>query len=340
MNDRVSFRDGIALQAQSLATSRADVATALDGMDLAPMRTGTVALVGIGASLYAAVVGAAQLRSQGRRAFALPGTDLYDATVDAADSYVALSASGRSVEPAKAMELRPAAFRLGIAKNAASPLAAVVDQMLATGMAQDSSPNTISYVGSLQALGLLADRVGQPSGFVWDTLPAVVERTTADTKAAVSRAASLLHGRFVIDCVGHGTAYGTAGYAALLVREAVRAAAQNWDTLNFLHGPMEPNDARSSVLLFGDGREAKLAQDLAGFGIAAVLVTTRSDVRDTDKLVVIQVPALGHGLADAIVQSVPAQLLTAELMEAAGLPVCEFRYRQTDTKLDLASAAA
>jgi fructoselysine-6-P-deglycase FrlB-like protein len=238
------------------------------------------------------------------------------------------------------MELRPTAFRLGIAKTAASPLAAVVNQMVATGMAQDSSPNTISYLGSLQALGLLADRVGQPSGFAWEMLPAAVERTTADTKAAVSRAAALLHGRLVIDCVGHGAAHGTAGYAALLIREAVRAAAQNWDTLNFLHGPMEPNDARSAVLLFGDGREVKLAQDLAGFGIAAVLVTTRTDVVDADNLVTIQVPLLGHGLADAIVQSVPAQLLIAELMEAAGLPVCEFRYRQTDTKLDPAPATA
>ncbi len=126
------------------------------------------------------------------------------------------------------------------------------------------------------------------------------------------------------------------GYAALLIREAVRVAAQGWDTLNFLHGPMEPNDPRSGVILFGDGREVTLAQDLAGFGIPSVLVTARQDLADANNLVVIPVP--GTGLPGAILQAIPAQLLIADLAEAAGLPVCNFRYRQTDTKLPLQAA--
>jgi glutamine---fructose-6-phosphate transaminase (isomerizing) len=69
-----------------------------------------------------------------------------------------------------------------------------------------------------------------------------------------------------------------------------------------------------------------------------VLITSRADVPMADNLVVIRVRSLGQGLADAILQAVPVQLLTADLMEAAGLPVCEFRYRQTDTKLDVAPA--
>jgi len=130
-----------------------------------------------------------------------------------------------------------------------------------------------------------------------------------------------------------GFAFGTAGYAALLVREAVRVSAQHWDTLNFLHGPMEPNDRRTGVVLFGSGREVKLAHDLAGFGIAAVLITDRADAVEVENLVVIHVPALSPGLANAILEALPAQLLVAALMEAAGLPECNLRYRQSDTKL-------
>jgi fructoselysine-6-P-deglycase FrlB-like protein len=340
MNGRVSFREGIGLQPRALAASRPIVEAALAAADLTPMRQGTIALVGIGASLYAATAGAAQWRAQGRRAFALTGTDLYEAEVDAADSYVALSASGRSVEPAKAMELRPDRFRLGIAKAVEVPLRQVVSVLIGTGTGPDSGPNTTSYVGSLQAVGLLAEHVGRPTGFDWTGLPDQVERVLADTRAAVARATALLAGRFSLDCVGAGTAYGTAGYAALLIREAVRVAAQNWDTLNFLHGPMEPNDPRSGVILFGDGREVKLAQDLAGFGIASVLITSRTDAEDKANLVVIPMPKLGNGLAEAILYAIPAQLLTAELAEAAGLPTCVFRYRQTNTKLAEPASAA
>jgi glucosamine--fructose-6-phosphate aminotransferase (isomerizing) len=96
---------------------------------------------------------------------------------------------------------------------------------------------------------------------------------------------------------------------------------------------MEPNDGESGVILFGSGREVQLARDLAGFGIRTLLITGRSDVGEAKNLVVIEVPAFSAGIGDAILQAIPAQLFIATLSEEAGLPVCEFRYRQTDTKL-------
>jgi glucosamine--fructose-6-phosphate aminotransferase (isomerizing) len=98
---------------------------------------------------------------------------------------------------------------------------------------------------------------------------------------------------------------------------------------------MEPNDGSTGVLLFGDGREVTLAQDLAGFGIPSVLVTTRSDIADADNLVVISVPDFGSQIGNAVLQALPVQLFIATLSEEAGLPVCNFRYRQTDTKRDV-----
>ncbi len=73
---------------------------------------------------------------------------------------------------------------------------------------------------------------------------------------------------------------------------------------------------------------------LAGFGIPSVLVTSKTDIADADNLVVITVPTFSSQIGTAILQALPAQLLIATLSEELGLPVCNFRYRQTDTKRD------
>jgi hypothetical protein len=58
-----------------------------------------------------------------------------------------------------------------------------------------------------------------------------------------------------------------------------------------------------------------------------------ADVVETSNLAVIRLPPLPPGLAGAILQTLPVQLLVAELMETAGLTECVFRYRQSGTKL-------
>ncbi len=335
MTERVPYREAIALQPAALQACFDAVSKRLEMLDLKPVSIGPTVLLGIGASLYAAVAAAAQMRAQGIRAFALPGTDLYDPSIDAGSAYIAFSASGRSEEPARAMELRPNAHSYGIAKADGTPISRVVKHMVATDSGADSGPNTTSYLGSLLTAALIADRAGRPSTTNWTEISARAGAVLKTTRAQADNGARLLAAKKSIDCVGAGVAFGTAGYAALLIREAARVAAQDWDTLNFLHGPMEPNDRDSGVLLFGNGREVKLAQDLAGFGIPSVLVTSHADVADADNLVVIHVPAFSDGIGDAILQAIPAQLLIATLSEDAGLPVCEFRYRQTDTKRDI-----
>ncbi|TIX90637.1 phosphosugar isomerase [Rhizobium sp. P44RR-XXIV] len=335
MTERVPYREAIALQPAALQACFDAVSKRLEMLDLKPVSIGPTVLLGIGASLYAAVAAAAQMRAQGIRAFALPGTDLYDPSIDAGSAYIAFSASGRSEEPARAMELRPNAHSYGIAKADGTPISRVVKHMVATDSGADSGPNTTSYLGSLLTAALIADRAGRPSTTNWTEISARAGAVLKTTRAQADKGARLLAAKKSIDCVGAGVAFGTAGYAALLIREAARVAAQDWDTLNFLHGPMEPNDRDSGVLLFGNGREVKLAQDLAGFGIPSVLVTSHADVADADNLVVIHVPAFSDGIGDAILQAIPAQLLIATLSEDAGLPICEFRYRQTDTKRDI-----
>jgi glucosamine--fructose-6-phosphate aminotransferase (isomerizing) len=64
-----------------------------------------------------------------------------------------------------------------------------------------------------------------------------------------------------------------------------------------------------------------------------VLITSRTDVPPGDKLIVIAVPTFGNAIADAILEIAAAQLIVAEMQDAAGLTNITFRYRQTDTKL-------
>jgi len=329
----MDYRASIMRQPEALETSRTAVITALKGIDLRPLTIGSVAVTGIGASLHAAIAAAAHLRTCGRRAYALCATDLLDAAIDASDVLVALSASGRSRETVEAVRLRPNVPSYSISKETDNPLAAVVQSVVPIQSGDDGNPSTTSYTATLQAIGLLADRLARvASPTEWGTLPTLVQRTLAAVAGTAQRAADSLAGKVAIDFVGAGAALGTAGEASLLVREAVRIPTASHDTLHFLHGPMEPLDVRTGLVVFGDGRECKLARDVAGFGCPSLLITHRTDIDAERNLTVITVPATGNGLADAILHILPVQLMVADLADAAGLTGVGFRYRQTDTK--------
>lgn len=330
----MDYRASVMRQPEALETSGTAVATALDRIDVQPIAQGSIAVTGIGANLHAAVAAAAHLRTRGRRAYALCATDLLDAAIDASDALIALSASGRSRETVEAVRLRPQIPSCSVSKETDNPLAAVARSVIPIQSGEDGSPSTTSYTATLQAIGLLTDRLARtPSPTEWAMLPALVRHTLSAVAEPARRAADRLAGRVAIDFVGAGIALGTAGEASLLVREAVRVPTAAHDTLHFLHGPMEPLDARTGLVVFGDGRECKLAGDVAGFGCPTVLITHRADIATGGNLTVIAVPATGNGLADAILHILPVQLMVAHLADAAGLTGARFRYRQTDTKL-------
>jgi fructoselysine-6-P-deglycase FrlB-like protein len=66
-----------------------------------------IALVGIGASEYAARGAAPAWRAAGLRAFPLPASEMLTTADLSADVYVAISESGRSAETVKAIEAVP-----------------------------------------------------------------------------------------------------------------------------------------------------------------------------------------------------------------------------------------
>ncbi len=289
-------------------------------------------MTGIGASHYAALCAVSHWRHQGLPAMAVCSGELFGAAPGLGRLMVALSASGRSVEPIEAIKHVRPSFAIGVSNETGVPLEDHVDALVATGCSIDSSPNTASFVGTLQALGLLGDRLGD-ARTDWDRFSDRMENAIAAATPALERVTEMLRDRTSIDLVGSQCMFGIAGYAALLLREFPRLSAQSWATHNFLHGPMEPNDIHTAVVIFGDGREVPLASCLAGYGIATVLVTTNASIADRDHLCVVRLPDIGHGIVAAMSVASVAQLMVAELAAVRGFTSCNFRYRQTDTKI-------
>jgi glucosamine--fructose-6-phosphate aminotransferase (isomerizing) len=332
MQKRIGYRQAVARQTESLEIGRRSVAGALDDLDLSAFGGKTIGLAGIGASYQAALVGAHYLRASGIKALAYTPTDLYGRTDAAAEAFIALSASGQSREISDVMREASASPRLAVCRGSDNPLAELTGAVLATASGADNGASSTGYTGTLLALGMLIDRLAG-NRFDWARLPAAVATVLSGAQSAAGQAARLLQRRTSIDIVGAGVGFANAGEAAMLIREAVRVPASGWDTLNYLHGPMESQDAATGLIAIGDGREVKIAQDVAALGCPSVLVTRRGDVAPADRLVVIPIPALGNAIADAILEIIAIQLIVGDMQDAAGLTDIVFRYRQTDIKL-------
>jgi glucosamine--fructose-6-phosphate aminotransferase (isomerizing) len=337
--ERIGYRDAVARQPASLSGGLDTAATALKKLDLSAFKGRTIGFAGIGASYQAAMVGAVHLRRRGISSFPYCPTDLYDAVDSAAGAFVALSASGQSREIFDVMKLRPGMPQVAICRGSDNPLATLTGAVIASGSGSDNGASSTGYTGMLLAIGLLCDRlVGGTPSLDWATVPTAVSDTLRSSVQTARNAAARLGACSSIDLVGAGAGFATAGEGAMLIREAVRIPAAGWDTLNYLHGPMESQGAEAGVIAFGNGREVKIATDMAGFGCPSVLITSRDDVPAVDNLSVIRVPAMDHDIADAIIQIVALQMVVGEMQDAAGLTNITFRYRQTDTKLKAWSA--
>jgi len=329
----MSYRATIARQPQQFAKSLPLLVQQLEAFDLTPFKKGTLALVGIGASYEAGVVTAAQLCQRGRRAFCWHAVDL-PAVQNPAEAIIALSSGGRSVEPVDALRHHSALPSLAITSEGDNPLANLATGSLTFHCGEDATPSSVGYTAMLLAAGLLLDTLeGKKNHEQWQDIAALAEEFLAYCKMKIQKTEEIFKDRRAIDCVGAFASLGTAGEAGLLIREAARIPTGCADTLHYLHGPMEPMDKTTGVVIFGDGREVKLAQDLAEIGCAVLLVSNNNTVDENDNLAVIKVPSCDNSIKRAILDILPAQLLAAQLSDAAGLTDTKFRYPQTDTKI-------
>lgn len=326
------FPDGIAAQPDVLARSAKSLRDAIDSLSL-PRPGDVIALVGIGASEYAAASAAPVWRDHGLRAFAVPASQLQAKTrAPLADLYVGLSESGRSVETVAALGRLSGARRVGVTNFADSPLTAVVEDTLFLDSGPDSPVYTTGYTATLQALGLLGEHwAGQATD--WSQLPEMAANVLVDANPVVAEMAAVLAGARIVDVIASGASFTTAGEGALILRESARMLTASHETYNYLHGPMEPLDPQTACVIIGDGRELRLAKDTSELGCPTLLITTSSDVTSSGTLTVLTLPRAASPLAQAVLEILPLQQLAWAVATDRGLAVDGFRYHQDDTKL-------
>jgi glucosamine--fructose-6-phosphate aminotransferase (isomerizing) len=327
----MTYRSMIAAQPDTVAQCLKTARTEIERIDLAPFAHGTIAVTGIGASFAASIVVAAELARRGRRAIAVRSVDLIGAS-SVADSIIALSHRGRSIETVESLRAHPATPALAITNDADSPLAKAAGRHVRIANERDATPSTTGYTGTLAACGALVDRLCGTSAGDRAALPAQLAEVLAAAALEMPRLATLFRNRRAIDSVGAGASLGTAEGACLLLREAARIPAAAADTRHYLHGPMEAMDPTTGVIVFGDDRELQLARQLDDIGCPVLLVTSQT-VADRGGLTAVRVPATGDRIRRGILDILSAQLLAAELSDAAGLTDVKFRYPQADTKV-------
>lgn len=329
----MSYRATIARQPQSLADCFAAAKRELTKLDLAPLKSGVIAVTGIGASFAAATVVSTELVRQGSRAFTVRCANLGQGKL--ADCIVALSHRGTSVETVEALTANPEAVKLAITKDPESPLARAADRHLMISNGSDATPSTTGYTGALAVAGVMVDHLCDTETD-WEKLPIQASEVLQAAGPKMAKLRSAFAGRRAIDCVGAGAALGTADEVSLLIREAARIPANPSETRHYLHGPMEAMDAATGVVIFGRSREIEIARQLHDIECPVLLVTTKEDVVEGPLLTVMSVPAHESAVAQGILDILTAQLLAAELSDAAGLTDTKFRYPQTDTKIKAA----
>jgi glucosamine--fructose-6-phosphate aminotransferase (isomerizing) len=325
------FRAAILAQPDNLRAGYQAARAALEETDLEPLRSGTLVVAAIGASLHAAIPFVQALRAAGRRAFLLTAEDVAGpGAACLGDAFVLVSQSGRSSETLATVQALGDAPTLAVTAHADSPLAVACGGRLPLGPAPDTPVATLSYTATLQTLGLLADALTGVGDGEWRHLPelaaAVLDDCAVPVEAVAEGFAEVVH----VDAVGGGSGRASAGETALLAREGLGLPATGMGTREYLHGPMESAASGLGAIVFGAEREARLAADLRSFGAEVVLVG-EPGVAAADPGGLTIPPA--RALMRPILQILPVQLLAERVARLRDLPIGELRRSQADTKV-------
>jgi glucosamine--fructose-6-phosphate aminotransferase (isomerizing) len=341
MSTKIPFADAMYSQPTSLALAYSTVRQELERCELSPWQAGeTIGVVAMGASSHSGHALVAVLAAAGVRAVNLVASDLLLSApgFQPADHYVIVSESGRSPEPIAAGRALTVGRRIGISNFPAAPLAEVVDTSLSLGGFDDSGVYTSGYTATLLAYALLLDRMGAvPAGPQVAEIPDIVKAALETYDDVATRVARTVADASSIDVIGRATSFASAAEAALMFREGLRIPSAAYETYQYLHGPMEPINDSTVLLVYGDGRELTVPDTALTSGAYVVLVTAASE-RDIPsaghpRLTIVPVAPDLHGFVRPIVETVIAQLVMARAIENKDFTLDDFLYAQSDTKL-------
>ncbi|WP_273847460.1 SIS domain-containing protein [Rubrobacter calidifluminis] len=307
-------------------------AAELRKLDLSRFEAGSLVFTGMGSSYFASLPAVFAARRAGRRAFALTASELLESGGDhLGDCYVGISQSGKSAETVRAFS-QVEAPRLSLTNDGGGLLAEVSDQVLAIGSGRDTAVAVKTHTATICALACLVALLLGEEAPGMDRLPTLMGEVLEDSSPVAREVAETFAGMGAHpDFVGRGVSFATAEEAALLFREVTREPAASLDTLQYLHGPIEVAGNGYGCVIFGSGREVRLAEDLASYGATVLLVTT-SQAHERENLRVVHLPQIEDTLLP-VLEILPVQLLAYYMARARGLQADGFRHHQPDTKL-------
>lgn len=342
MSSNALFVDAMRAQPKDLALAHSALTRDLQRAQLVEWKPGeTVAVVAMGASSHTGNAFVAVLAEAGFRAVNLTASDVLLAAdgFQPADHYVIVSESGRSPETIEAARRLTVGRRIGISNFPEAQIGEVIDAPLSLGGFNDSPVYTIGYTATLLTYALLLDRLGiVPAGPEVERIPAIVGNALNAYDSIAASISRFVAEASVIDVIGRGTSFASAAETALMIREGLRIPSGNYETFQYLHGPMESAAEGTVLIIFGDGRELTIPDSVLDSGVRVILVTAAPEsaipsAGHANLTIVPLDPGLG-GFVRPIVEIVFAQLLLAHAIDRKPFPIEKFIYEQHDTKVE------
>jgi glucosamine--fructose-6-phosphate aminotransferase (isomerizing) len=287
----------------------------------------TVVLTGMGASYDACYPIAAELARRGRIAPMLDAAELlhFRRGILSDDTLVvAVSQSGSSAEVVRLAEVlaERAVPLVAVTNGVTNPLARLATFTLDTRAGEETGPSSMTFAASLAVLAAVG------ATLAGDDLAAAVERVRSDADEAATAIERILSNvslgdelvawsdeRVVVVLLGRGPARAAAEMGALTLKEAAGVQAESFETAQFRHGPLELAGPGLAAVIVATEPETvdldeALALELVNAGAAVLLVTRSGDpMRGT---IGIRIGELDRGLAPAV-SLVPVQLLARRL---------------------------
>ena len=328
----ISLADARASQADALAEAIDRIAGLLaTPAALERLRGPGPIFLGIGASFAASAAAVWTLRARGIDALRLNAGEYPVPFPAGGHPLVGVSQSGKSAETLAVLDAADPAARLSVVNAAHSPIEAMSALCISLGNIPDSYASTIGYTATVAALGMLAEAWNggavDPS---WRLLPAAMRAAEGMMADAIGDLAGQTQGAAYADCVGQAPSVGSAEVGSLLLREIARLPATGMSTRQYLHGAME--SAGDGVhILFGQEREAALAQTLSRAGHRTILVGPLA-VAGEDRLIHVALPTLSPAQRP-ILEALVMQTLAVETALARGLDPDAFVFEHNDTKV-------
>ncbi len=341
---KIPYRSAIAMQPGVLESNRAQLVGAAGELRALRSDGAAVAIIGIGASYYTAMAAVREFWKVGVRAFAVDVGQLWEDDFDVADVYIAISASGESLETVAAVERlrqRRQGLVVSVTAELDGTLTTMVDLAVACAQLEDSVPATTSYTGGLQALAFLISAWESEAATArleeqWAAVPDVLDGFCATSVDAVADVGARLARVSSIDFVGTPDAAAGAAEGALLYREAPRLPGGWFESRAYLHGPMESLEQGRGIVIVGDDSDdgiAVILRQVREIGCVAAQFTTSPSEPSDSPVTAVAVPSSEGRLIRAVYEMALLQLLSARSAEELDLTSGKFRYPQPQVKL-------